>query len=351
METSDPVFHSIDLDNMKGLEIGPLYRPRVSQAYDVRYVDHYSTEELRAGYAVNSVAGPFIDEIVEVDYVLRDGETIASVTKEDAPFDYVVASHVIEHVVDPISWLRDVHEVLASEGVISLVIPDKRFCFDVNRDLTSFPDWVDWYLRCLEAPSYAQVFDFFANVTTIDGAVDTAALWAGTADYSNVRRGDVADPDSDAFAACLKHRETGEHKDLHAGVYTPESFLGLLRIAMKLELLEFEVAHFESTPINTLEFYVTLRRTPQGSVDMRLNSVDKALAASRRAHGPPEPPCGARSVVSDTSNPVASDVSELTILSRKEQRLITLKRTILARLRSQRTTDDVTQLSGKTTKS
>ena len=215
METSDPVFHSIDLDNTKGLEIGPLYRPRVSQAYDVRYVDHYSTEELRAGYAVNSVAGPFIDEIVEVDYVLRDGETIASVTKEDAPFDYVVASHVIEHVVDPISWLRDVHEVLAPEGVISLVIPDKRFC----------------------------------------------------------------------------------------------------------------------------------------SVDSSLNSVDKVLAASRRAHGPPAPPCGAPSVGADTSMPVASDGSEVTILSRKEQRLIVLKRTILARLRNQRTTDDITQMSGKATKS
>ncbi len=240
VETSDPVFHSIDLDNMKGLEIGPLYRPRVSQAlYDVRYVDHYSTDELRAGYAANSQVAPFTDEIVEVDYVLKDGETISSATKDDAPFDYLIASHVIEHIPNPIGWFRDVGEILAPDGLISLVIPDKRFCFDVNRDLTSSQDWVDWYLRGLEGPSYVQVFDFFAYVATLDGTVDTAALWAGTVDYSDVRRSDVADPEAAAFAECIKHQQTGEIKDIHAGVYTPESFLGLLRLAIKLELLEF----------------------------------------------------------------------------------------------------------------
>ena len=115
-DAGDPVFHAIDLDAMRGLEIGPLYRPRVSPTHDVRYVDHYSTEELRAGYAVNAVAAPFLDDIVEVDYVLRDGATIASATKEDAPFDYVVASHVIEHVVDPIGWLRDIERSLLRKG-------------------------------------------------------------------------------------------------------------------------------------------------------------------------------------------------------------------------------------------
>ena len=317
---------------MRGLEIGPLYRPRVSPDHDVRYVDHYSTEELRAGYAVNAVAGPFIDEIVDVDYVLRDGATIASATKADAPFDYVVASHVIEHVVDPIGWLRDIREILAPQGLISLVVPDKRFCFDVNRDLTAAQDWIDWFLRGLEAPSFAQLFDFFAHVTTLNGSVDTAALWAGPVDYRDVRRSDVADPDADALAACIKHRETGEYKDIHAGVYTPESFLGLLRLAMKLELLDFEVAHFESTPVNTLEFYVTLRRTLRSSVDSSLRSVDRALAASRRAPRPPRSsfstaPSAASnaSAALDASVPGSPDRSAVMTLSRKEQTLIALE--------------------------
>ena len=328
---------------MRGLEIGPLYRPRVSPDHDVRYVDHYSTEELRAGYAVNAVAGPFIDEIVDVDYVLRDGATIASATKDDAPFDYVVASHVIEHVVDPIGWLRDIREILAPGGLISLVVPDKRFCFDVNRDLTAAQDWIDWYLRGLESPSFAQLFDFFAHVTTLNGSVDTAALWAGPVDYRDVRRSDVADPDADALAACLKHRETGEYKDIHAGVYTPESFLGLLRIAMKLELLDFEVAYFESTPVNTLEFYVTLRKTLRSSVDSSLQSVDEALAASRRAPRPPPSTARASSAAAkasgapDASVPGSPDGSGVMTLSRKEQTLIALKRSLFGWLRSQRT--------------
>lgn len=350
MQSSDPVFHAIDLDNMRGLEIGPLYQPRVSPSYDVRYVDHHSAEELRSIYAVSPAATPFLDEIVDVHYVLGDGATIASVTRDDGPFDYVVASHVIEHVVDPISWLSDIREVLGPEGVISLVVPDKRFCFDVNRDLTSPQDWIDWYLRGLKAPSFAQLFDFYAHVTRMNGTVDTAALWAGPVDYSAVRRSDVADPDADALAVCRKHQETGEYKDCHAGVYTPESFLGLLRLAMKLELLAFSVAHFESTPVNTLEFYVTLRKAPRESVDSNLRSVDTALAASRRAPRTPDSPTSyhaapsrdaAPSRAAHALEPVASENSAWIQLSRKEQRLISLKRTTLAWLRKQQVVDGI----------
>jgi hypothetical protein len=157
---------------MRGLELGPLNRPRIRpDAGDVRYVDCFSTEELRNRYSANSSTRDVLDEIVDVHYVVRREQSVSEVAGRDAPFDYVLASHVIEHVANPIGWLQDLQGVLGDGGVLSLVVPDRRFSFDVNRADTRSQDWIDWYLRDLRSPGPGQIFDFFAHVTTIDGTV------------------------------------------------------------------------------------------------------------------------------------------------------------------------------------
>jgi predicted SAM-dependent methyltransferase len=262
---------------MRGLEIGPLARPRVKKADGrISYVDHCSTEELRRAYSANSLMRPHLDEIVEVDYVIKDGSTLSEAIGTDGPFDYIIASHVLEHLANPIGWLQDVAKVLTADGLVSLVIPDKRYCFDVNRAETRPQDWVDWYLRDLRAPSYGQLFDFFAHVTTIDGMVDTAALWAGTVDYDGVRRPDVPDADIAAYASCLHYRDTEAYMDVHAGVYTPRSLLALIELGVKLELLNFEVAYFAPTRRDSLEFHITLRGRAPSARPEALASVAAA---------------------------------------------------------------------------
>jgi SAM-dependent methyltransferase len=275
---------------MRGLEIGPLARPRVTKSDgSVFYVDHCTTEELRRAYSANSLMRPHLDEIVEVDYVIKDGSTLSEVVGPDAPFDYVIASHVLEHLANPIGWLQDVERALTGEGLVSLVIPDKRFCFDVNRAETRPQDWVDWYLRDLRAPSYEQLFDFFAHVTTIDGMVDTAALWAGSVDYTGVRRADVPDADVAAFGQCLRYQETGVYMDVHAGVYTPGSLLSLIELGIKLELVNFEVAYFVPTQRDSLEFHLTLRACAHGNRQEALASVAAARAQLGTADAPDAP--------------------------------------------------------------
>lgn len=46
-------------------------------------------------------------------------------------FNWTVSSHVMEHVPDPIGWLSEIFEVLKPGAVLSLALPDKKFCFDV----------------------------------------------------------------------------------------------------------------------------------------------------------------------------------------------------------------------------
>ena len=105
MDRTDKVLHDINLQEMKGLEIGPLQRPIVSKEISpqILYLDYLSTEDLKKKYEY----APEKNQIVEVDYVIREGYSLNQVLEKDLPFDYIIASHVIEHVPNPISWFNE----------------------------------------------------------------------------------------------------------------------------------------------------------------------------------------------------------------------------------------------------
>jgi predicted SAM-dependent methyltransferase len=127
-----------------GLEIGPLHLPlRVPSSATVRYVDRFGIRELREHY-------PELDvyDIVEPD-IIDDGETLPSVP--DGSVDFVIANHMIEHCEDPIGTLKTFLRVLKPGGVIYMAVPDRRFTFDHDRQVTPVshlrrdheegPDW------------------------------------------------------------------------------------------------------------------------------------------------------------------------------------------------------------------
>ena len=150
---------SIDLATAKGLELGPLVNPVVPRGSgDIRYLDHVDTDALRARYSTH--VGFDVDAIVPIDYAIGDG-TISDAVGADAPFDYVVASHVIEHVPDLVRWLDDIRSVLRADGVLSLAIPDHRCCFDALRSPTVVADIVHAHLTGAEVPTPRQVFDHY----------------------------------------------------------------------------------------------------------------------------------------------------------------------------------------------
>src|SRR3954469_1220921 len=113
----------------RGLEIGPSYSPIVAKrdGFDIEIVDHASAEELRAKYAQE----PNVDAscIEEVDYVW-EGRPLTEVTGARGRYDYVVASHVIEHTPDMLGFLEECDGMLKPTGVLVLAVPDKRRCFD-----------------------------------------------------------------------------------------------------------------------------------------------------------------------------------------------------------------------------
>jgi SAM-dependent methyltransferase len=314
-----PELAAIDVPAVRGLEIGPLASPRVRKDEGpVRYVDHASAAELREKYATDAGMRDRLEEIVDVDYVLGQNTTISEAVGSDAPFDYVIASHVIEHIPDPIGWMDDLSRVLRVGGILSLVIPDKRYCFDINRSLTETSDLVDANLRQLRQPSFRQAFDFYSKA--IGGTVDTAAVWAGTADYSLAVRQDFADPDVAALGACRDMLTSDEFVDVHCHVFTPESFVRLVGTLARLDLIDYEVAAFHPTDVNNFEFYVSLR----------LLDVSTGRDAARSAQL-----ASVNRILDEVAPPVVARPRLVRMeVSAQEERLIEMKRRSLARARS-----------------
>ena len=250
MNGAEKALSQIDVHRWRGVEIGPLMTPLIRREDgDVRYIDRAPTAELRRWYS----SDPKVDlnKIVEVDYVWDEKPLSQCLGGE--VFDYCVGSHVVEHIPDVITWLQEIAVILRPGGVLSLVVPDKRYTFDILRRTSALEDVVAAFVSRLRKPSPRQIFDHFSHFTE----VDTVALWDGKVDVESLR------PEKTGAAALAIAREahaSGKYIDSHCWVFTPDSFLALLKEIDNLGLLDFDVAAFFPTEKPTLEFHVSLRR-------------------------------------------------------------------------------------------
>lgn len=245
----EKILSCIDLGTQLGIEIGPLNKPVVTREMgNIRYVDHASTEDLRQKYA----ADPNVDinQIVSVDYIWGE-KTLPKLLADEAPFDYVIASHVIEHVPDFIGWLKEIHAALKPGGILSLVIPDKRYCFDYYRQPTQPADTIDAYLRGARQPAPRQIFEFFTSIAYLNDQI----TWSRDVE---VREEELVRLHSakTAWEVSSKVFSENTYHDVHCWVFTPNSFFELLKTLIEINLFDFKVSKFYQT--EGCEFYVTL---------------------------------------------------------------------------------------------
>jgi SAM-dependent methyltransferase len=241
----------------RGLEIGPLHRAIVPRgSADVSYVDVWDRAGVQAHYAGDP--GVDTDLIPEIDYFLMqpDGTTLSlrEAAQQGAPFDWVVASHVIEHVPDVIAWLADLAELVTDDGVLVLAIPDKRYCFDTLRPVTTVGQMLHAHELGDVVPSTRAVYDYFS--TTV--SVDTAALWRGEPAHATDATQSVGQAQELARRA-----RAGEYIDCHVWLFTPDLFLSQMRELRLLGQSQWYVEDLRPTARNALEFLAIMRRMPR----------------------------------------------------------------------------------------
>ncbi len=67
----------------------------------------------------------------------------------DETYDFVMSSHVIEHIANPIRALREWRRVLKPGGAAIFVVPHRDYGFDHRRPLTTLEHMLDDFERCV----------------------------------------------------------------------------------------------------------------------------------------------------------------------------------------------------------
>jgi SAM-dependent methyltransferase/uncharacterized protein YbaR (Trm112 family) len=152
--------------------------------------------------------------------------------------DYLCSSHVLEHLVDPIAGLLEWQRVLRPDGLLYLVVPDKRFTFDEPRALTPSAHIVEDFHHMATETEREHVREFIYDT-------DWNRLQPAVAAE------EVADRQKILFGAYIKDIENGNPVDIHHHTFTPDSLVEVLTKAGLIEGSDpsFEVeAHAEKYP-------------------------------------------------------------------------------------------------------
>ncbi len=206
-----------------------------------------------------------LNNIEEVDYIWQ-GESYSDLTGKSKCYDWIIASHVIEHTPDLVGFLNDCETLLKDDGVISLVIPDKRYCFDHFRPVTGLARVVDSYFNKNTIHTPGEVAEYYLNVVSKNGVI----AW----DVSVDGEYELVHTLSEATHGMELVRNDDVYIDVHGWCFVPHSFRLMIHDLNSLGLISLKEVDFYSTVGH--EFYMTLGKSGVGLSAARLD-VLKAI--------------------------------------------------------------------------
>ncbi len=243
-----------------GIEIGPFYNPIAPKAHGwnttvIDFTDQEGLLNVARNHSAETIR-QMASNIEVVDVVWRGepiDEACLAIRKEG--FHYLIASHVIEHTPDVISFLRQISNLATEDFILSLAVPDCRRTFDFFKPLSSAADALLAYRqkRSLHLPETIFVARAYAVW------VDRVAAWLPG------QAGELYLPDSlDAAHAqyidyLAKHEAgTQNYVDSHCWYWTPSSFELMILELNHLGYIDFIIDTLESQPSS--EFLVRLKK-------------------------------------------------------------------------------------------
>lgn len=254
-----------------GLEVAPYFKPVFSKsAHNVRYVDYIDNDEIAKKAAKNP--SPEKNELPKIDWVWKPGKTLRKCIPSDITFDYAIASHVMEHVPNPVGWLNEILEVMREGSVLALALPDRRYSMDFYRLETSFGDLLSLWITAPTVPTPAQIADFLShsfydprdcrhNQMEWRKKHEAASLAQLSRPYS--------DEETLKYALMAARKE---YLDAHCTVWTPDDFHEAFRRVIDLGLMNASLSVSESAE-GLDEFIVHL--TKRGAPRVKRNELVK----------------------------------------------------------------------------
>lgn len=241
-----------------GLEVGPGYAPTFpkSQGWNVDTLDHASADDLRRKYE------GMIDtsRIEEIEYI-SDGKPLHEIIGLRNHYDFIYASHVIEHVTDPIAFFKSCEMLLKENGRLVLVVPDKRKCFDAFQSVSTTGDFLDAYHLKATRHAPGRAFDFIANTTSLDQHGIWERDWTGAFSLTNTIE--------QAAEIWARASSPGDYIDIHAWRFTPTSLRLIMSDLYAMNMINLRENVFG--PSHTMEFYFSCTKNSDGPNINRLD--------------------------------------------------------------------------------
>ena len=251
MDRKQKILRHVD-KNGYGIEVGPSYNPVTpkSDNYNVQVIDHLNREQLIEKYKVHNVN---IDAIEEVDFVWK-GESFSELTGVSKHYDWIIASHIIEHTPDLIGFLNDCDLILKDDGMLSLVVPDKRCMFDYFRPITGISKIIDNHLLKKKKHTPGTLAESFLNVVKKSDKI----VW----DLNTDGKYSLFHTLEEAVEHSKSAINNDDYVDTHAWCFVPHSFRLIINDLFHLGYIPFKEVCFYQTA--GCEFFITLSRTGQG---------------------------------------------------------------------------------------
>ncbi len=257
------ITRSLELDGL-GLEVGPGYNPILPKraGFRVETIDYADAEHLREKYRDADVD---IGRIEPIDYVSR-GRSLLETIGERHRYDYIVASHVIEHAPDLLGFLKDCEALLKPEGILSLAVPDKRYCFDIFQPSASTGEIIQAHLDGRRRPSYGSIFDSFAYDAARGGRIGWTPSDSGELAFVHHL--------ASARAIADDALECGRYVDVHVWRFVPSSLRLILHDLRESSFLSLKERDFIDAGG---ELLMTLSQTGVGCPVDRLTLARQVL--------------------------------------------------------------------------
>jgi SAM-dependent methyltransferase len=260
----------------KILEISPNFAPLVVSddllpSGQITYCDRMPTSWLRNREKDNTSRLKFDLEVMSNNFEWTPGVKLNECA--NTKFDYVISSHVVEHVPDFLGHMIEISSVLESDGKYVFVIPNGRGTGEFFRRLSEESDVVEHFFMGGSRTSPGQNWDYLRNIIKYDG---TPMFGKKRDDF--VRHHTDAEAIQDA-TRCFK-----EYVDVHSWVFDRSSFLSIITKFNQLNLFPFTLSDFQESSSRTPdgeseEFIVTLRKCdysiPQSWLEIVSEKVDR----------------------------------------------------------------------------
>ncbi|TGQ11818.1 MULTISPECIES: class I SAM-dependent methyltransferase [unclassified Mesorhizobium] len=258
MHRLDQLRRNLDKEAMVGVEIGPFFSPVAPKAegWKTTVIDYKDGDALRkaARNHPERTIRSKVGAIEDVD-IVWDGRPLDKVALKRNPggYDFVIASHVIEHTPDILGFLQQCSRLLKSDGIISLAVPDMRKCFDLLKSPTSIREILTAHRERRIRHTPEALFEARAWATTRDAK----GAWVA----GNHLPIDFADSFSKALrkykADARQIHKVRPYVDAHTWFFTPASFELAIMELNQMGLLPLKIAWLEENQGS--EFIVQMR--------------------------------------------------------------------------------------------